>query len=142
MCTDEIDNISSDIKEEFKLLIDSLDKYITKRNRKNVEFDEFIRSDIDSSFAIFGCGNYGCKVYQFLRKNKCSVVCFFDNNFLLWGNYINNIPVLSPEDINKIDDSVRFVVANEKHSAGIEKQIRELSNNPDVRIIRYCEGLC
>lgn len=139
--TGDIDSISLDIRGDYKLLTTSLNKYIDKRNRKQKELIDFIGDDRAICFAIFGCGNFGCKAYQLLKKYKCHVRCFFDNNHLLWGNYIDKVSICSPEDISKLDGQVRIMVANEKYAVEIEKQIRKLSKNPEVLIFKYCEGL-
>ena len=65
------------------------------------EFNEFYLTEINDKLknakgiVIFGAGILGNKVAMHLKKLNFNIFCFADNNKQLWGQYIDEIPILS-----------------------------------------------
>jgi hypothetical protein len=57
--------------------------------------------------AIWGAGNNGKEFYEYVNKTVTQVLCFVDNNGLLWDSTLNNVPIISP---NKLLDMPEIIV--------------------------------
>jgi FkbM family methyltransferase len=51
---------------------------------------------------IFGCGNLGKKIANFVSSRKYNLVAFSDNNQQRWGDQINGIPIISPSKASEL----------------------------------------
>jgi hypothetical protein len=73
---------------------------------------------------IFGTGQIGKAGFKFL-KEKCStnVDCFCDNSPSKWGIKVFDIPVVSPEELEKNKNEIACVVFNQTSHIEIKKQI-------------------
>lgn len=73
---------------------------------------------------IFGAKELGRKILRTLQKEGISVAGFIDNNEKLWGTKINNLPVLSPKKLLKIENP-HIIIAN-RYIAEINEQLSSL----------------
>lgn len=113
-----------------------MDKNKANRRYKDyfeVEFD-FWRDRIEAlqladqeKVLIFGCGMWGKSLYkEFNKHKKVKIKGFCDNNKALQGLTIENLPVYSPEEgIKRYPDAV-YVIAIDKYSENVNKQLIEL----------------
>lgn len=61
---------------------------------------------------IFGAGRLGRRVFSGISGTDLEPVAFADNNPSTWGNVVDGLPVLSPQDAaNKYSRDAAFVVA-------------------------------
>ncbi len=54
---------------------------------------------------LWGAGIYGKKILEKCTALSISVVCFCDNNAALWGTEYGGLPVISPEDLKKMNEN-------------------------------------
>ncbi|RDY24510.1 FkbM family methyltransferase [Romboutsia maritimum] len=65
----------------------------------------------NKNVVLFGVGVYGQMVEQYLKEQDIEIAFYCDNNKDKQGTYINNIKVISPNEILKVDNYVVFVTA-------------------------------
>ncbi len=82
-------------------------------------------------FAIFGCGDFGFKTYNSLRKQDKKICCFFDNNSELWGKKINGVEIKSPDESISIPSKVNIIISNEAYHDKIKAQLLEIGIEED-----------
>ena len=121
--------IPDELRKSFDKLMISLEEFLSYRRGRREELRQFV--DKKKSIVIFGCGYYGKKLYQLLSQMGCNVVAFMDNSPVLQGGILYGIPVISPDKDCKIPADTGYLVANEKHSDEIQKQI--LKNSSDAK---------
>lgn len=91
----------------------------------------------DDSIIIFGCGNWGKILFQYLKFLEYDIEAFCDNNDKLWNEKFYDIFIYSPEFCAKQFANHMFIIAC-KHSADIiHKQLTEL--NIPIRQIRILD---
>lgn len=56
------------------------------------------KSDRDTPIVLFGAGNLGRRTLALLRGSGRDVVAYADNDAGRWGDLIDGVPVLSPDD--------------------------------------------
>ena len=105
--------------DKLKILLESEERYFEKYS-VNV-FDQKICKNF--SFAIFGCGDFGYKVYHILFNSKKNIICYLDNKESLWGKSINGVEIKSPEEAIKLSEDVMIVLANEAHYDDMQAQL-------------------
>ena len=66
------------------------------RHREASAFDK--ASQGRCRIVIFGAGRLGRKILAVIKNSDLDPVAFADNNFLLWGQTVDGLPVLSPKD--------------------------------------------
>lgn len=88
------------------------------------------KSDI---LCVFGAGGWGKKCAEKLKQ--CNLFCnyFVDNNSDKWGNLIDNIKVLSPEQLKKMECNIIIALADGYDE--IEQQLAKMEN-PKLHWIR------
>ena len=90
-------------------------------NRERREFDRLTMGT--EGIVLFGAGNLGRKIQKVLSGKGEEVLAFADNNPLLWGSFIEGIPVLSPREAALLfGSSAAFVIS----IWGVGSQDREL----------------
>src|SRR5512136_2324383 len=78
--------------------------------RQRSTFDE-LTAHTGKSLVLFGAGGLGRKTLAGLRRMDISPLAFSDNNPALWGQEIDGVPILAPEDAAaRFGDSAAFVV--------------------------------
>lgn len=124
--------------EESKKIFDSRVEYLITRDEKKLEealFDEkkeYFCLEIDLAqrgrmldIVIFGAGNYGRKTYKNLSYcRKYAVKAYCDNDTSIIGKKIDNIPVVSPDNI--VDDNSIIVVSSQKYGREMYDQLIRL----------------
>lgn len=89
------------------LLKETLDAVIS---RERAAFDE-ITGRFGKSLVLFGAGGLGRKTLAGLRRMDICPLAFSDNNPDLWGEEIDGVPILAPEDAaNLFGNTAAFVV--------------------------------
>ncbi|MCL2046632.1 MAG: glycosyltransferase [Oscillospiraceae bacterium] len=88
------------------------------------DWSQFLHNDIREnainiidkykSLYIYGAGEWGKSCLKFLNEFGISPIAFLDNDKNKWNNYINNIPIQSPEQtlIDKNNCHIIFALAN------------------------------
>lgn len=113
------------LKESYKYLTQPLKGFLSYRKERRRTLKEFI---CDNEIIIFGCGVFGKNALRIVAESNGIVKGFMDNNKDLQGKVIDGVYVYSPEEIPNIDN-VRFLIANEKYAAEIDKQIHSIKSN-------------
>lgn len=75
---------------------------------------------------IWGAGIRGTEFSIFLRRNNVYNIFFIDNNEQKWGGFVDEFPILSPEEFysKKENESVRVLIGTE-NSKDIERQLED-----------------
>lgn len=77
---------------------------------------------------IFGAGNYGRTLLRGLQK-YCDVIinAISDNDVTKWGNYIEGIQVIAPQELLKDDFDIIFICIRKGNQfRAVEKQLMEM----------------
>ena len=69
---------------------------------------------------IFGAGEWG-RVAYYYYKESCEIVCYIDNDEIIWGTDLNGIRVCSPEILKEKRYTV--VIANKRYEEEIKRQL-------------------
>lgn len=83
--------------------------------------------DSQKSIVIFGNGDMGRLVYQYLTYNKKNIVTYIDNNSELWEKAVADIPVISPENAVRLFPDGVYIVANITNFQSMKNQLMNLS---------------
>lgn len=78
--------------------IDDFSSYFFSKNKKIYcpELDEYEKKNKSKEYIIFGGGNEGKKAYRILKACNKKVITWSDNDRHLWGEIIENLPVIMP----------------------------------------------
>ena len=87
---------------DYEGLLDRLNLYLSEpiedaASRASSEFDQFSRS-CENRLILFGAGKIGRQVLSALRNDKITPLAFSDNNPQLWGELVDGLLVISPEE--------------------------------------------
>lgn len=63
----------------------------------------------DAEYLLWGCGEFGRQFYD-LFKDKIKITGYIDSNSNLWGEVLNTLPIISPEEIPR--DKVVIVTSS------------------------------
>jgi len=90
-----------------------------------------IKKDISSKpIVIFGCGNLGKKIGNFLLSKDTNLVAYSDNNESKWGSNLNGVPILSPAKAEELYGTVAIFIiciwSPERSYAQFKKQLSDL----------------
>lgn len=100
--------MKTNLKEELEILLS--EKVEDARKREAQAFDQKTRAGSDQ-LVLFGAGNLGRRAAAGLRTHSIAPLCFVDNNQNLWGQKVEGLPVLSPQEGARLyGDSATFVV--------------------------------
>lgn len=105
-------------KVDFKSIY-HLNKIINENNGSEFRFDMLKEKRI----AVFGCGNEGRWLLGWMAQNKLEPQLIVDNKSDLWGSYIEDKKISSPDELKS--GLVDFVIiANVKNVSEIVNQIK------------------
>jgi FkbM family methyltransferase len=80
------------------------------RRREADAFDELAGANV-TELVLFGAGNLGRRTLTGLRRIGIEPLCFIDNNKARWGEKVDGLLVLSPEEGGKLyGDHATFIV--------------------------------
>lgn len=110
---------------------------ITKEREANT-FDR-LTDNKKVKIVIFGAGKLGLRTFEGLKKIDIEIVCFSDNNKVLWNTSIEGLIVLSPnEAVIKYPDAVFILTIYSAHIGHplrvIQKQLSLLGS---VKLISF-----
>ncbi len=74
---------------------------------------------------VFGCGEFGYRVYKELSQVGKSITAFWDNDPALWGTSLDGIPINGMQNAKTFDGDEHIIVANETHYDDIVTQLKE-----------------
>jgi FkbM family methyltransferase len=74
----------------------------SKKERLAYEFSLWKRTSADNGVILYGAGNVGNIIYNFLKKLGIEVLCFVDSDKNKTGMLHYDLPVLLPEDAGKM----------------------------------------
>lgn len=114
-------NLPYSMRDGYNALLSSTEEYLANRKRKKTLLIDFLGKG--NPIVIFGCGLYGKEAFIELSSNRYVVNAFMDNNHNLWGEEIEGVKVISPDEIPNLSINTRIVIANEKYSNEIRNQI-------------------
>lgn len=114
-----------------KLYIYLQETYDTLENTENELKD--IENNID--IVIFGSGDIGKLVSLYMLYSEKSVVAYADNNEILWGKELNQIPILKPERAVCLYPKAIYIVANETYFCDMRNQLLQISIDENNIII-------
>jgi O-methyltransferase len=80
---------------------------------------------------LFGCGEGGKNAFNYLQK-KYDIVAFSDNNPNLHGKSLENIPIVTPEDLKNI--KYDYILISSMYSEDITKQLTNTLNILEKKI--------
>lgn len=106
--------------DEFKKYIKSVDDIWLDTEKRLSQLD------LKKNFLIFGAGNVGMLVNQYLKERKKAAVAYLDNNSGNWNKYINNLLVISPDVAVKKYQNAVYMIANASYEQEMKKQLIEL----------------
>jgi FkbM family methyltransferase len=100
-------NVDVDLKRELEsLLAESVED---AQKRESSAFDNAAGPGLE--LVLFGAGNLGRRTLAGLRKIGIEPRCFVDNNSSRWGQIVDGLPLISPEEAIRLYGSVAtFVV--------------------------------
>jgi len=78
--------------------------------------------------AIFGSGEKGKFLYDHCKKNNIQVACFIDNDSSKWGKKVDNIEIVSPENIDEIAKRIDCIVIASQWEREIYYQIKGMNS--------------
>lgn len=85
---------------------------------------------------LFGCGQGGQMVKRWIPACH-QILAYSDNNSSLWGNHVQGIPVISPEEaVAMTPDLIWITLLNQDAALSIEKQLRSHGYKGDIRFIK------
>ncbi len=111
--------------ERVSTLLQDIPEYAAKLKEQDaVNRDRILPfKELPGERIIFGCGNYGRNLYNWLFHNDVFIDCFTDNNDRLWGNEIEHTVVISPEECIKNHPDASFIIASKNGAAAIRRQL-------------------
>ena len=84
---------------------------------------------------IFGCGQGGQMAARWLPAD-CRLLAFADNDSKRWGTFLNQTPIVDPEQIPALDpDMVWIAVLNRDAARSMEMQLKTLGYTGLVRTL-------
>lgn len=87
---------------------------------------------------IFSAGDRGFIAYKKLRL-FFNVVAYTDNNQALWGKTLNDVPIISPEELPELvkEKQAQVFICNEKHWVDIAAQLNKMGIQDYVNLDTY-----
>lgn len=122
---------SEDIKEK-------IEQETVREKKRNEDLYKFLdwltRLPDGQEIVVFGCGQRGKTVLEYLRFAEMHICCMADNAEELWGTVKWGQAVLSPEQAVKRYPDACYIVANKYHPDDI---LRQLSGYGIKKIMRF-----
>ena len=93
------------------------------------------------SIVIFGCGDIGNQLIDFLEEDVVRrIVCFCDNNSSIWGQIRHGIEISSPKSAVMDHPQAIFVIAVVRGVEDISKQLRSLGvDSGRIRVLNLLD---
>lgn len=127
MITESPENIKEKIEQE-----------TVREKKKNEDLYEFLdcltKLPDEQGIVVFGCGQRGKAVLEYLGFAERQICCMTDNAEELWGTVKWGQAVLSPDQAVKRYPDACYIVANKYHSDDI---LRQLSGYGIQKIMRF-----
>lgn len=102
----------------------------------NKEYEEHIKAVAqEKNTIIFGCGIYGKAAYRNCRKLGIKIMAYADNNFRLWGSAMNDIPICSPEQCEKVYKNTCYILSVKQNHEKIQQQLMDMGVRKDNILI-------
>jgi len=116
---------------ERNIFCENLDELSSLARQAAEVFEERIRQELDSfkseTIILFGAGSHGRYLAEALREYGLEIAGFCDNKPDLWGQKIDGLPVMSPEDLKKRPEvSLYYALYNRLQIAGIAEQLEKM----------------
>ena len=73
---------------------------------------------------LFGSGADGRHILMILKDIGVKVHSFCDNNSELWGTFVDSVPIISPNELLK--DNNTIIITSSKYHSEIKKQLEKL----------------
>lgn len=125
ICPQKIDVPSQLLKAHDEALLLSLFK-------NDINYEKKLLSVVDKKLILFGGGNFGSTALKFVQNLGFKDINFCDNNQKLWGTKIDEVEVISPQQLKQLYDggSASILITNQYHFASIKNQLLELGVVP------------
>ncbi len=96
--------------------------------KNNTAYAEKLKELGNKKLIIFGCGNFGQTAKHALLKFGIEAYAFCDNNKDIWDTNIDNLPIISPEQLQTLskNEDAMALIANLYHFDAIKKQLLAL----------------
>ena len=98
------------------------------------KFEEFVE-EADSPYVIYGAGQHGRLVLEFLELRGMGVECFYDGNETRHGELYYGKPVISPQTLYGSHQNNKIIITAYFHLAEIERALLENGINSENIII-------
>jgi glycosyltransferase involved in cell wall biosynthesis len=131
-----VDDVDEHMWKLLELFLDDWKKvyfyYNSKFQQKLNILKNILRIIGNRKTVIFCCTEYG-RFFHLLLEYKIpqTVIAYCDNNSKLWGTIEQGLAVMSPKDAVEKYSKAVFVIANQKSSDSIKKQLIELGIKED-----------
>lgn len=137
----ESDILDNTILNRVKKSEGALREYINKSYQVLNDTKERLENlERNREIVIFGCGDIGKLVYSYLIHTNREVAAYTDNNEKLWGKYVETAVVLEPQRAVQTYPEAFYIIANERYSDIMKKQLRKLYIKEEYIII--CDNYC
>lgn len=99
-------------------------------------FEECIEQELKTlrseSIVLFGAGRFGRYLARALKGQGLEIAAFCDNNPGLWGQRVDDVPVLAPDDLKKTADaSIYYALYDRPQIAAIARQLTAMGLAPN-----------
>lgn len=84
-------------------------------------FDEHRNMLSENQIIIWGAGIRGTEFALFLKQKNFTNILFTDSNRQKWGGYIDEFPIISPDEIS--NEKARKILISTENSETIEKEL-------------------
>lgn len=105
------------------MLPNTMEEVYEKKIMKTESIKDIFGPVENAEVIIFGCGNYGYWARKWIRENNYILKAYSDNDEKLWGTQIDDIPVISPKEIDKSNTKLKILIANANYYEEIRKQL-------------------
>jgi predicted RNA methylase len=86
------------------------------------------------NLVLFGTGDYGKRIFHYLKDKNVNIICFLDNDMRRWNEDLGGVPIVSPDSLSGyLFDAVVICVSDQYHDA-IYTQLRDGLGVPDYKI--------
>ncbi|PJI09846.1 MULTISPECIES: FkbM family methyltransferase [Clostridium] len=132
VCKETMDNYIVDPKEMF-INYCSINSYSLQKFEENNKM-KFLDND-GKKLVLFGASKFGEDFYKVL-ENQNVVKFFCDNDSKKWGEYINDVPIISPKQLKDMKSEVKVLITSMYHDE-IKLQLEKMG----IENINYIENI-
>ena len=90
----------------------------------------------DGQFVIFGAGQYGKRILQYLKNLQCQPIALVDNNASLWNEERYGYKIVEPSELISKYHNMKIVIATKLYSMEVEEQLFSMGVSED-RVISF-----